>query len=384
MPQKSNALAVGWPTPPPSSLVPGTVCANPDEYLFWDQFHPTSAAHQILAEYAADTLLAPETIGAQANLALTNGDSFLRRMQEAILGTGGSIRGQSMPSGSKSLSEQMPDRGHVFVNVRGVDVDGSPTTNAFGFDSQVTQVSGGVVVRPWDNVKLGLIGGIDDGTADLDQYSSSVDLTSYHLGLAAGYDNGALFAGGGVSFSQENYDLYRQTFVPQLQSAADTSGNPFGAFGSAGYRFNLGRITAGPLFALRYTEVEIDQYRETGAPGLDMIVQSQRAEQLIGSAGIAAAIEFTMLSTTVVPYIHLALEGDLLGDDRIIRTALVTVPDVGRRHLIESEDDVYGRLDGGISFAVAPGLTGTLSGETTISRDAGDEQAIMGTISGRF
>jgi len=397
--QKRKKPPSGWTVGttgviPPASLVPGQVCGNPNEHLFWDQFHPTSAAHQILAEYAADTLLAPETIGAQADLALTNGDSFLRRMQEAILGTGGSVRGQQpKPSGSKSLSEIMPDRGSVFVNVRGADVDGSPATNAFGFDSQVTQVSGGVVVRPWDNatwenVTLGLIGGIDNGTADLDQYRSSIDLTSYHLGLMAGYDNGALFAGGGVSFSHEDYDLYRQTFVPQLQSAADTGGNPFGAFGSAGYRFNMGRITAGPLVALRYTEAEIDQYSETGAPGLDMIVQSQRAEQLIGSAGIAAAVELAVLSTTVVPYVHLALEGDLMNDDRNIRTALVTVPDVGRTHVIESYDDVYGRLDGGISFAMAPGLirgiTGTLSGETTFSRDAGDEQAIMGTISGRF
>jgi outer membrane autotransporter protein len=167
-------------------------------------------------------------------------------------------------------------------------------------------------------------------------------------------------------------------------SRADTDGNPFGAFGSAGYRFNLGAVTAGPLFALRYTHVEFDQYKETGAPGLDMIVQSQRAEQLIGSAGVAAAVEFTAFSTTVVPYIHVALEGDLMDDDRNIRTALVTVPDVGRTHLIESDDDVYGRLDGGISFDAVYGLTGTVSGETTFSRDAGDEQAIMGTITGRF
>gem|GEM_PF-6663438 len=82
----------------------------------------------------------------------------------------------------------------------------------------------------------------------------------------------------------------------------------------------MGAVTAGPLFALRYTHVEFDQYKETGAPGLDMIVQSQRAEQLIGSAGVAAAVEFTAFSTTVVPYVHVALEGDLMDDDRNIRT----------------------------------------------------------------
>jgi phospholipase/lecithinase/hemolysin len=28
----------------------GTECANPSDYLFWDDFHPTAAAHQILAD----------------------------------------------------------------------------------------------------------------------------------------------------------------------------------------------------------------------------------------------------------------------------------------------------------------------------------------------
>jgi hypothetical protein len=107
-------------------------------------------------------------------------------------------------------------------------------------------------------------------------------------------------------------------------------------------------------------------------------------QALIGSAGVAAAVEFTVFSTTVVPYVHVALEGDLMDDDRNIRTALVTVPDVGRTRLIESDDDVYGRLDGGISFDAVYGFTGTVSGETTFSREAGDEQAIMGTITGRF
>ncbi|MGB6969419.1 MAG: autotransporter domain-containing protein, partial [Methyloceanibacter sp.] len=367
----------------PASWDPGVVCAHPNQYLFWDDVHPTAAAHQILAEYAADTLLAPQTIGAQADFALTNGDNFLRRMQEAILGTGVSDRGSPMLTGSKQLTPT-PEWGNVFFNVRRADGEGSATAAAVGFDSKVTEASGGVVIRPWRNVALGLMGGIDEGTANLDQARGSIDLQSYHVGAMGGYDNGALFAAAGASFSHDDYDLFRQTFVPQLQSTADTSGNPFGAFGSAGYRFNWGRVTAGPLFALRYTNVQIDQYHESGAPGLDMIVESQEAEQLIGSAGIAAAVEYAVGLMTVVPYFNLTLEQDFISDDRVIRTALVTVPDVGRRLQIGNDNDVYGRLNGGIALAVAPGLIGTLSGETTISRSAGNEQAVMGTVSGRF
>ncbi|UEM23003.1 SGNH/GDSL hydrolase family protein [Skermanella mucosa] len=35
---------------------PGTVCANPDQYLFWDSLHPTAAAHRILGNYALAAL----------------------------------------------------------------------------------------------------------------------------------------------------------------------------------------------------------------------------------------------------------------------------------------------------------------------------------------
>ncbi|MBW4617388.1 MAG: SGNH/GDSL hydrolase family protein [Desmonostoc vinosum HA7617-LM4] len=39
---------------PPSSAP--EICSNPDEYLFWDDLHPTSAAHQAIGELAFKTL----------------------------------------------------------------------------------------------------------------------------------------------------------------------------------------------------------------------------------------------------------------------------------------------------------------------------------------
>ena len=46
-----------------SCLTQAGVCSNPSEYLFWDGFHPTTAAHEILAErFEAVVVPEPRTV----------------------------------------------------------------------------------------------------------------------------------------------------------------------------------------------------------------------------------------------------------------------------------------------------------------------------------
>jgi phospholipase/lecithinase/hemolysin len=39
-----------------NTVDPGTVCANPNQYLFWDSLHPTAAGHTLLADAALATV----------------------------------------------------------------------------------------------------------------------------------------------------------------------------------------------------------------------------------------------------------------------------------------------------------------------------------------
>ncbi|EWY38760.1 autotransporter [Skermanella stibiiresistens SB22] len=76
---------------------PGTVCSNPDEYLFWDSLHPTAAAHRILADYALAALRGsgvggsdgdPTDVPEPATLVLVAGGllgmGLLRRRQSSV------------------------------------------------------------------------------------------------------------------------------------------------------------------------------------------------------------------------------------------------------------------------------------------------------------
>jgi phospholipase/lecithinase/hemolysin len=43
----------------------GTVCSNPDEYLFWDGIHPTSATHRIVSDYVFSKLNTQPVLAAE-------------------------------------------------------------------------------------------------------------------------------------------------------------------------------------------------------------------------------------------------------------------------------------------------------------------------------
>ena len=45
---------------------PVTVCSNPDQYLFWDSFHPSAAFHAVLAEAMTDAVPEPATLALMA------------------------------------------------------------------------------------------------------------------------------------------------------------------------------------------------------------------------------------------------------------------------------------------------------------------------------
>ena len=71
---------------------------------------------------------------------------------------------------------------------------------AYGFDYSIASVLGGVAFQPAETFGLGLVGGYDNGDADLDGIDGSTELTSYRLGALAGYDAGRLFASAGLAY----------------------------------------------------------------------------------------------------------------------------------------------------------------------------------------
>ena len=58
----ANPGAFGFTNVTDPCVLEGTVCQDPSQYLFWDEVHPTAAAHQVLADAFAATVPEPGTI----------------------------------------------------------------------------------------------------------------------------------------------------------------------------------------------------------------------------------------------------------------------------------------------------------------------------------
>lgn len=73
------------------NLTAVSICSNPNEYLFWDDLHPTTAAHELIGDLATERLNSqpiPEPssgIGILAFAALGAGAIFKRKQQKTTL-----------------------------------------------------------------------------------------------------------------------------------------------------------------------------------------------------------------------------------------------------------------------------------------------------------
>jgi len=92
----ANPAQFGFTNVTDSCLTPVTICANPNQYAFWDDSHPTTAGHQIIADSAFSTLQAanvPEPSSAVGILAFgaLGAASMLKRKSKVKAGKDKSI-----------------------------------------------------------------------------------------------------------------------------------------------------------------------------------------------------------------------------------------------------------------------------------------------------
>ncbi|MFV3076321.1 autotransporter domain-containing protein [Niveispirillum fermenti] len=306
------------PLGPGGSLVPTGACATAAGAagsVFFDALHPTTAAHNVVAQFADGTLssafeapaaLATSTEAAQRLMDLAN-DGLSARMAGARTGQAsvnvvGAQAGQDgrfglFSFGSYLTGDRKPVRGQL-----GYDYDGFNA--GLGIDYQVDQhVIAGVAVS-YGKINLDT----DGNYSSLD--AKAVNLTTY---VTAAMD--AMWVDAALSYSFDDYKSDRITrFSPYPTAHSDFKGNTYAVSGTVGYTPVAGSFAMGPVVGLRYAKTRVEGFSETGGGPLALRWDDFDAESLVGSIGG----QISGVGTSFIPQVRLAYEYEMKGDTRAI------------------------------------------------------------------
>lgn len=225
----------------------GSVCANPNEFLFFDTVHPTAAGHSFLAQFIDILLSTDETGMAVSPLGevavserLEASDILFRRAVPMLWsneprGAYAEVIGQL---GSGSGSGGGSDFDYQFGGIR------------VGFDARQDRVIFGGALAYLDGSVDGSRLSADASTAQADAY------VLYH------FNPFFIGAEGGVSFTDFD-DIRRDTGFPTLSGESETDAVSYTLAATIGTYVDMGGIRLTPALRAGYLSANVDAFSES-------------------------------------------------------------------------------------------------------------------------
>ena len=368
-------------------------CRNPNsplqsQYLSYDGLHLTSSGFALVARYIAAQIDGQEDIAAQPEVGLAAVTAFSNSVFERLdtyrlQGVGGPAMsiGGGMGGGGMGATAPVPAAPgspvSVFVQGHYAGGDHDRRGGVAGFDYDIGGVTIGAEVRPAAPFLLGLAVNYSNTDAHLDR-GGSVDADSYAVALYASLFRPNWFVDAVAFLSHDEYEIRRRGVISALRS--DPSGNSYGGGVRGAYLFGEGPVRLGPLLGLTYARSRVDGYSERGDGLLTNDVRRQGADSLTGSAGAQLRVDARLAGRAVSPYLNLTAEHDFLDGDGSILTNAAYAPNLPIRSRTEGRDRTYGRVAGGISAEVAPGVSVMANAATSFARADGNDYAFWGGV----
>jgi outer membrane autotransporter protein len=192
------------------------------------------------------------------------------------------------------------------------------------------------------NFSKGLIAGFSLGGSssdvDLKQNAGSSDIDSYLGSLYASFFTNNLYLESVLTYGRQDYDNERNIVVGNLRNTAssDHNGDLFNAYLSGGYYFSNKGLRFGPFASLQYTYLDEDGFEETGAGGMNLVVDDRQTDALVSHLGMRVGGFLDTNIGRLIPEVSLAWLYDFGLDDQVVTAGFAGSP--GGSFSVEGQD----------------------------------------------
>lgn len=212
----------------------------------------------------------------------------------------------------------------LFLSAQFEGLDRSSTRFETGYESNINGVTGGADFRFVDWFVGGVAVNYNNWDGDFNSRGGfemdSVSPILYMSFLPA--EN--FFADIMIEYTHQWRDRDRLTSFNDTATTVNTSGmvasdyesERFGANALFGYDHSIGAFTIGPRIGVRYSEMYIDGYTETGNTGLELHFLRDNVTSLQSTVGIQAAAALSTSFGVIVPQINADWTHEFKNDQR--------------------------------------------------------------------
>lgn len=334
--------------------LPNTTCVadtNAPYLTYVDGLHLTSKGFAIVAQYVDRQLAAPLTLGGPADLELDTARQWQRTLSSRtdLYRYGAPQTGLRIYAVGDAFQRGVPasDQNSAFT----INGGGGTVGAEYGFGTGLIGVAG--------NYSRTRLGYNNDAAFD--------HVRTWQAGIYASMAADGFFGEAYAGFGKDRNRMRRTGVVEGM--AANPHGSHTVAGAKGGYLFPFMGFQMGPVIGLDYARAKVNGYTETGDPALALTVSRQSLKALTGQAGL----EFRGELAGLHPFVDATLEKDFTGDHRVIDFAQTTSPTIVNHWDINRSKRTYGKISGGGTADLTPGIAVDAFVSTTINRRQGQE-----------
>jgi len=399
----------------PQSKCPVTVSAttcggsitseDQKKYYFGpDGLHLTTAGFDLVADYMANQLVAPDTIAMQPGIVMTTTSGFVSSLfgrldatrdarTMASLGGGAADGPMGLGATEKSRVPQSTQSGRFTSYAMGTFLGGSrsDSPDQVGYDYDATSGTAGIEYSINRNLIFGLAANYTSTSAnsspDLNNNHANIDVDSLQGAAYLSYATRQMFAEVLAAYGSHDVGLVRPGAVDFKPISSSTDASAFAVAARGGYLFDFGSLRAGPIAALTYIHTRVDGYTEKGDDLAAFNVSAQTLDSLTGNLGIRFLAPFKAADgSVVVPYLNVMLEHQFGDASRTLTVDQVQtdlfLPILTSFPVFDTR--TYGRVEAGVTLQLAPDLSASITGASTFARDDGQDYRVSAGLNYRF